>query len=74
MRKQRNQQINNNILEFIKDFIATKKYSPTVREINEHFNWSSSSSAYFHLMQLAIDGKIDWDKNKTRTIRVIDNE
>lgn len=69
MFKKQNKEIK--VFNFIKDFIEKNKFSPSIREINEHFNWHSSSSAYYHLLKLAIDGKIIWEQNKARTIRLV---
>jgi len=74
MIKQRNQQKHNEVFEFIKNFIKEKKHSPTIREVCDHFDWESSSTAYYYLIKLAIDGKIDWDKRKARTIRILKSE
>lgn len=40
-------------LEFIKSFVSSKGYPPTVRELADHMNYQSSSTA-FHLLEVLV--------------------
>lgn len=57
------------ILIFIEKFIADNGYSPTVREIGEHFR-ISPKGAYDHIIALQNKGYVDWKNQKPRTIRI----
>ncbi|MUG45505.1 LexA family protein [Paenibacillus woosongensis] len=58
-------------LEFIKSFVANKRYPPTVREIADHMHYSSSSTVFELLGQLVKKGFISKGEGP-RTIQVID--
>jgi repressor LexA len=68
-----NQGINSQkeIYEFIIDFITENKYSPTVREICDGTSLKSTSSVYYHLMELQKIGKIEMKQRQTRTIKIV---
>lgn len=59
------------VLDYIKKFIATKGYSPTVREIASGLGFKSPSSAQDHIKKLVSSGIITLDKNKSRTIELL---
>lgn len=59
------------VLDYIKKFIATKGYSPSVREIASALGYKSASSAQTHLRRLISAGVITIDKNKSRTIELL---
>lgn len=59
------------VLEYIKRFIASRGYSPTVREIMEGLGLKSPSSVQDHLKKLVAQGLITIDKNKSRTIELL---
>lgn len=46
------------VLLYLKDYIADKGYAPTVREIQAHFGWESTSTVHRHLVALQDDGYI----------------
>jgi repressor LexA len=59
------------VLGFLVWYIATNGYSPTIREVAEHFEFTVSA-ATAHLNALRRKGSITWLSNAARTIRVID--
>lgn len=62
------------ILDYIKDEIMKKGYPPTVREICEKVNLSSTSSVHSHLNTLEENGYIRRDPTKPRAIEIVDDE
>lgn len=63
------------VLDYIKRFIASNGYSPTIREIMNGMDFKSPSTAQNHLRRLQSSGVISMDKNKSRTIELlIENE
>ena len=62
------------ILEIIKKFIDEKGYSPTVREITELANLNSPATIQTYLKILKEKGYIIYEKEKSRTIRIINEE
>ena len=61
------------VLNFIKMFINTNKYPPTMREIASSFQ-ITANGAYDHVKALEKKGKIHCDVNRSRAIGVIDDE
>ena len=61
------------ILDFLKDFIRDKGYPPTVREICDGVNLKSTSSVFTHLEKLEINGWITKDLSKSRAIEINDD-
>jgi repressor LexA len=59
------------ILQFILHHIETKGYPPTVREIGEAVNLSSSSTVHAHLRSLEEAGLIKRDAVLTRAIKLL---
>lgn len=68
------------VLNYLIHFQKTFQYSPTSRELQEHFGWSSQTAAMNYLNTLEAKGYIERSKGKTfggiikakpRTIRVI---
>ena len=59
------------IYTIIKDFIAERGYSPTVREIGKLAGLSSSATAYSHIKKLKQKGYISFIPEMSRTIRII---
>lgn len=63
------------ILIFIKKFIATKKYPPSIREIGEELNLTSSATIHVHLSNLINKGYIKKNSGKYRSLELmVDNE
>ncbi|NMW85891.1 transcriptional repressor LexA [Peptoniphilus sp. AGMB00490] len=59
------------ILFFIKRFIESKSYPPTVREICSGCNIKSTSTVYYALEKLESTNYIKKDASKTRAIEII---
>lgn len=59
------------ILDFILDFKKKHDYSPTIREIQDGCELSSTSVVEYHLDALIKDGAIAKDANKARSITLI---
>ena len=60
------------ILSFIKEEIQNKGYPPSVREICQAVNLSSTSTVHLHLRTLENRGLIRRDASKPRALEVID--
>ena len=58
-------------LVFIKSYIVSHGYPPTVREIGEKANLSSPATIHFHLSKLEEKGYIKKGDNKNRTIEIL---
>jgi len=61
------------VLDFIKGFISSNKYPPTMREIASNFN-ISANGAYDHVKALEKKGIIHCDVNRSRAIGIIKEE
>ncbi len=62
------------VLDFVKEFLLINKYPPTIREIADHFDLSVMG-AYNHVKALSKKGLIRSNSNKSRSIEVIgDND
>lgn len=57
------------VLDFIKNFIDTHKYPPTIREIAQHFE-ISVKGAYDHVKALEKKDVISCDTNRSRAIEI----
>ena len=63
------------ILTFIKKFVVSHGYAPSVREICAGVGLSSTATVFVHLKNLEKKGVIRQDKNKFRTLEIlVDNE
>lgn len=63
------------VLDYIKNYIVSKGYPPTVREIGRALNISSPATIQVHLSNLVEKGCIKKEKSKNRTIELlVDNE
>ena len=60
----------NEILTVIKKFIANKGYAPTIRELCNLCNLSSTAPMFVHLINLTNKGYINQTENKFRTIEL----
>ena len=58
------------ILQFVTEFIKEHGYAPSVREICAHVELHSTASVHYHLNALRSAGKIDMEPAKGRTINV----
>lgn len=65
----------NEILTYIKKFIVSNGYPPTVREIGKALDISSPATIHAHLQNLVEKGCIKKDGNKNRTLELlVENE
>ena len=63
------------VLRFLKEFMVSHGYPPTVREICDKLGLSSPATAHTHLNQLELKGYIKKGGNKNRAIELlVDNE
>ncbi len=63
------------ILIFIKKYLASKGYPPTVREIGKSLDLSSPATIHVHLHNLENKGYIKMEKSKNRAIELlVENE
>ena len=58
------------IFEFLQNFISTHDYSPSYREIMEHFNFSSTATVHKHISILKRKGFITSEEKSSRSITV----
>ena len=62
-------------LKFVKEYIVSHGYPPTVREIGKAINVSSPATVQAHLNHLANKGYIRKENTKNRTIELlVENE
>ena len=59
------------VLELIKQAVATRGYPPSVREIGQHLGLRSPATVHSHLTALVKAGHIKRDSTKPRAIEVI---
>jgi repressor LexA len=60
-----------NIMVAIKNYIDTKGYAPTFREVGKTVNLSSTSTVHNHIKKLLEEGYISMEKGSSRSIRVL---
>ena len=61
----------NQVLDYLKKFMAKKGYPPTVREIGSALNLSSPATVHAHLNTLADKGYIKKNNSKNRAIELL---
>ena len=61
----------NNVLDYLKQFLAKKGYPPTVREICAALNLSSPATVHAHLNTLEEKGYISKSNSKNRAIELL---
>jgi repressor LexA len=59
------------ILKFLRDYVAERGYSPTIREICRHVGAASTTSVQRHLNTLAQRGYIARDSKTSRSIQLV---
>jgi len=62
------------IIDFINEFTEDKGYSPSYREIGQHFGLSSTATVCEHIQTLQEKGYLKIDPNEARSIEIIENE
>lgn len=60
------------VLEIIIGMIKEKEYPPTLKELAETLGAASRNTAVKHLTVLDRKGYIQWEKNKARSIRILE--
>lgn len=60
------------VLDFIKSFKEKEGYSPSLKEIQEHLNIDSVSTAHYHIANLEKAGYIEKGEHQARSIDVQD--
>lgn len=58
------------ILDFIQHYIEEHHYSPSYREIQEHFGYASLGSVYKHLKVLQRKGVVEAEKHMARSVAI----
>jgi len=61
----------NEILQFVKKYIASNGYPPTIREIGTAIGLSSPATIHSHLTNLEIKGYIKKDNSKNRALEIL---
>ena len=61
------------ILDYINAFVAEYGYSPSYREIGDHFGLSSTATVAEHIQNLQEGGYLKVDANEARSIEIIAN-
>ncbi len=56
------------VLGYIKDYKAKKKYAPSLEEISKNFKLASVSTAHFHVKRLQESGYLQRESNQPRAI------
>ena len=59
------------IYDYIKEFLAENKYSPSMREITAAVGLKSVSTVHGHLDRLRDKGYIDFINSSPRTLQII---
>lgn len=62
------------ILDYINEFIATRRHSPSLQEIGKHFGLTSLATVHKHLSNLEEKGLIRRGRNRSRSIEVTEQE
>ncbi len=62
------------ILDFIREFIETKGYSPSLEEIGRHFNLSSVATVHKHVTNLVRKGLLRRTWNQNRSLEVVSED
>lgn len=62
------------ILDFINDFTGKYGYSPSFREIGEHFGLSSPATIHSHIQSLKNKGLLKTSFNEARSIELVNSE
>lgn len=60
------------LLTFITNYINSRGFAPSTREMAEGMGMKSVQGIHRYLTRLKEDGKVEWEPNRARTLRVID--
>jgi repressor LexA len=61
------------VLQYIKDYMQSHHYSPSYREIMQHFSFSSLGTVYRHIQVLKGKGLLTATKQSSRSIALLQN-
>lgn len=61
------------IFQFIQEFIKLNQYSPSYREIMQHFSFTSPGTVYRHIQTLKNKGMVTADKQSHRSVLPVGN-
>lgn len=59
------------VLSFIQEFIQKHRYSPSYREIKDHFGFASLGTVYKHVDTLKKKGKLSHEKKSSRSMALL---
>lgn len=59
------------LIDYIQDFIAANRYSPSYREIGKHFGFTSLGSVYKHITTLKKKGMLSNEPNISRSVTTL---
>lgn len=62
------------LLDYLKEFIDDRGYSPSLEEIGKHFGLSSKATVHKHLQNLEDKGLIRRDYNMSRSIELVEQK
>ena len=62
------------ILDYVKEFIHARRYSPSLEEIGSHFGLTSLATVHKHLTNLEEKGLIRRGRNRSRSLEVVGDE
>ncbi|MBU2515461.1 transcriptional repressor LexA [bacterium] len=62
------------ILDYIKDYINENHYPPSIRDIAGHFSLASAGGVHKHLNNLKRKGFITFENNISRSIQILSSE
>ncbi len=62
------------IFEYIKEYIRENQYPPSIRDIAAHFSLASAGGVHKHLNNLKRKGFITFENNISRSIQILSNE
>lgn len=58
------------LVNYIEWYITIHRFAPSVREMQEHLGYKSTSGIHALLTVLRDQGLIEWDPGRARTIRL----
>jgi repressor LexA len=62
------------LLAFVQKFSSDNGFSPSTREIAEALGFKSVESVHRILTDLKDNGRVTWEPNKARTLKVVNPE
>lgn len=68
-----NEEISEEVYQFIRRYIAEHEFAPTIREISEGC-YMSATNVIRYLDRLAARGRLNREPNKPRSIRLLDKK